>query len=155
MFSYQVMSNSLQHCPCPPLTLHACPRDFPGKNPGVGCHFFLQGIFQDPGWNLCLLHWQADSLPLSHRAAQISSYLGLRGRGRGLTEDWQGNPWVVRDILYLDYGGSGYKWHIVIKISQIIHLKGVHFIVCKLYFNKVDLKNKTYWHKIITIFFII
>ena len=27
------------------------------------------GIFLDQGLNLCLLHWQADSLPLSHREA--------------------------------------------------------------------------------------
>ena len=33
---------------------------------GVGCHFLLQGIFQTQGSNLHLLHWQADSLPLSH-----------------------------------------------------------------------------------------
>ena len=39
---------------------------FPGKNTGVGCHFLLQGIFPTQGWNLCLLHWQVDSLPLSH-----------------------------------------------------------------------------------------
>ena len=32
----------------------------------MGCHFLLQGIFSTQGWNLCLLHWQADSLPLSH-----------------------------------------------------------------------------------------
>ena len=41
-----------------------CPWDFPGKNPGVGCHFLLQGIFLTQGSNphlLCLLHWQADS----------------------------------------------------------------------------------------------
>ena len=25
------------------------------------------GIFPDQGLNLCLLHWQADSLPLSHQ----------------------------------------------------------------------------------------
>ena len=25
------------------------------------------GIFLDLGWNSCLLHWQADSLPLSHQ----------------------------------------------------------------------------------------
>ena len=25
-----------------------CPWDFPGKNTGVGCHFFLQGIFPTP-----------------------------------------------------------------------------------------------------------
>ena len=43
-----------------------CPWDFPGKNTGVGCDFLLQGIFQTQGSNLCLLHWQADSLPLSH-----------------------------------------------------------------------------------------
>ena len=29
-------------------------------------HFFLQGIFPTQGWNLHLLHWQADSFPLSH-----------------------------------------------------------------------------------------
>ena len=43
-----------------------CPWDFPGKNTGVGCHFFLQGILSTQGLNPCLLHWQADSLPLSH-----------------------------------------------------------------------------------------
>ena len=29
-----------------------CPRDFPGKNTGVGCHFLFQGIFPNPGINL-------------------------------------------------------------------------------------------------------
>ena len=43
-----------------------CPWDFPGKNTGVGCHFLLQGIFLTQGWNPGLLHWQPDSLPLSH-----------------------------------------------------------------------------------------
>ena len=39
------------------------------KNSGVGHCFLLQGIFPTQGLNphlLCLLHWQADSLPLSH-----------------------------------------------------------------------------------------
>ena len=44
-----------------------CPWDSPGKNAGVGCHFLLQGIFPTQGVNLCLLHWQADSLPLSRQ----------------------------------------------------------------------------------------
>ena len=42
---------------------------FPGKDTGVDCHFFLQGIFSTQGLNPCLLHllhWQADSLPLCH-----------------------------------------------------------------------------------------
>ena len=42
------------------------PIDFPGENTGVGCHFLLQGIFPTQGSNPCLLHWQADSLPLNH-----------------------------------------------------------------------------------------
>ena len=46
-----------------------CPWDSPGKNTGVDCKSLLQGIFLTQGSNLsplCLLHWQADSLPLSH-----------------------------------------------------------------------------------------
>ena len=45
----------------------ACPWDFPGKNTGAGCHFLLQGIFVTWGSNPWLLHWQVDSLPLSHQ----------------------------------------------------------------------------------------
>ena len=32
----------------------------------MGCYFILQGIFPTQGSNLCLLYWQADSLPLSY-----------------------------------------------------------------------------------------
>ena len=37
----------------------------------MGCHFLHQGIFLIQGWNclLCLLHWQVDSLPLSHQGS--------------------------------------------------------------------------------------
>ena len=55
--------NSLQ--PMEPTRLLR-PWDFPGKNTGVVCHVPLQGIFLTQRSNLCLLHWQADSLPLSH-----------------------------------------------------------------------------------------
>ena len=40
--------------------------EFSAKNTGVGCHFILQGILSTQESNLHLLHWQADSLPLSH-----------------------------------------------------------------------------------------
>ena len=43
-----------------------CPWNFSSKNTTVGCHFLLQGIFPAQGSKLCLLQWQADSLPLSH-----------------------------------------------------------------------------------------
>ena len=50
---------------CSPTKL-LCPWDSPGKNTRVGCHALLQGIFPTEVLNLCLLHWQADSLPLTH-----------------------------------------------------------------------------------------
>ena len=43
------------------------PWDSPGKNTGVGCRALLQGIFLTQRSNphlVCLLHWQAGSLPL-------------------------------------------------------------------------------------------
>ena len=46
-----------------------CPRDFPGKNTGAGCHFLLQRIFMTQASNshfLWLLHWRENSLPQSH-----------------------------------------------------------------------------------------
>ena len=68
MLSHSVVSNSLQPHGLYPTRL-LCPSDFPGKNTGVGCHFFLQGIFPTQESNpclLCLLHWHVGSLPLSH-----------------------------------------------------------------------------------------
>ena len=50
---------------CSPTRLF-CPWDFPGKDTRVGCHLLLQGIFPTQGLNWRLLHWQADSLLLSH-----------------------------------------------------------------------------------------
>ena len=48
-----VGSNSLQPYGLQPARL-LCPRDFPGKNTGVGCRACLQGIFLTQGSNLCL-----------------------------------------------------------------------------------------------------
>ena len=44
-----------------------CPWNFLGKNTKMGCHFLLQGFFLTQELNLCLPHWQADSLPLSYQ----------------------------------------------------------------------------------------
>ena len=51
-------------CSPPGSSVHG---DSPDKNTGVGYHALLQGIFPTQGSNLnllCLLHWQAGSLPL-------------------------------------------------------------------------------------------
>ena len=53
------------------------PWDFPGKNTGVGCHFFLQGIFPAQGLNPCLLHRQELSFPLSHQEGPFSYLTSL------------------------------------------------------------------------------
>ena len=45
--------------------------DFPGKNIGVSYRFLLQGIFPTQGLNPCLLHWQADSSPLSLKGSPL------------------------------------------------------------------------------------
>ena len=37
----------------------------------VGCHFLLQGISLTQGSNSCLLHWQTDSLPLTHKWSPV------------------------------------------------------------------------------------
>ena len=39
--------------------------NFSSKNTGMGCHVF-QGIFLTQGLNQSLLHWQENSLLLSH-----------------------------------------------------------------------------------------
>ena len=61
-----VVSDSLRPHGLQP-TRRLCPWDSPDKNTGVGCQALLQGIFPTQGSNpglLCLLHWQAGSLPL-------------------------------------------------------------------------------------------
>ena len=47
------------------------PWDFPGKNTGewAACYSLLQGIFPSQGLNPCFLHWQVDSLLLSHQGS--------------------------------------------------------------------------------------
>ena len=78
----------LQSCPtlCYPDRLH-CPWDSPGRITGMGCHALLQGIFPTQGLNsclLCLLHWQADSLPLEPVDSEISQT--QKGGGKGKLE---------------------------------------------------------------------
>ena len=54
------------------------------------CHFLLQGIFPTQGLNLCLLHWQADSLPLSHLGSSCVSYCSCRCQVASAMSDSEG-----------------------------------------------------------------
>ena len=83
-------------------------------------HFLLQGIFPTQGSNPCLLHWQADSLPLSHlesprKLLQNSKYMawarsvrtreGEEGRllvsfeGGWSQEDRLGRIWEIKGTV--------------------------------------------------------
>ena len=47
----------------------------------MGCYFLLQGIFPTQGSNLhllCLLHWQADSLPLSYQGSPLMEEMNIK-----------------------------------------------------------------------------
>ena len=67
VLSHSVMSNSFELF----AARFLCPWDSPSKNTRVGCHFLLQGIFLPQESNLCILHWQVDSLLLSHVESPI------------------------------------------------------------------------------------
>ena len=61
-----VVANSLQPHGLQPTRL-LCPRDFPDKDTGVGCHFLFQGIFPTQGSNPGLLHCRQILYQLSYK----------------------------------------------------------------------------------------
>ena len=69
--SLQSVSDSLDPMECSPPGSSLCPWDSLGKNIGVGCHFLFptQGFYLSA---LCLLHWQAGSLPPAPTGKPIS-----------------------------------------------------------------------------------
>ena len=71
-----VVSDSCE--PVDESTRRLCPWDFPGKNAGVGCPFFLQGIFLTQGLNPSLLHCRWILYLLSHQGSPLDQGLNLR-----------------------------------------------------------------------------
>ena len=68
---------------CDPMDRLLYPWDSPGKNTRVGCHFLLQEILPTQGSNLCLLHWQVNSLPLIHLRRPWIQHRHVRSRHLG------------------------------------------------------------------------
>ena len=80
----------------------------------MGCHFLLQGIFPIQGLNLCLLHWQVDSLLLSHQGSSqkqlypsqkksyfwIQSHSEVLGVNTSTYEFWRGTirSWTLASM---------------------------------------------------------
>ena len=67
-FSCSVVPESLRHMNCSPPGSSAH-GDSPGKNPGVGCHSLLQGIFLTHRSNPGLLHCKQILYHLSHQGS--------------------------------------------------------------------------------------
>ena len=63
-----------------------CPWNSAGKNPGVGCHFLLQGIFSNQGLNQGLLHCRQVLYQLSHQVSLKWTYLQKR-RAKWFSEE--------------------------------------------------------------------
>ena len=76
--SRSVVSDSLWPCGRQPSRL-LCPRDFPGKNTGAGCHFLLQGIFPTKESNLGLPPCGQMLYRLSHKG------IAKGGKGKSLS----------------------------------------------------------------------
>ena len=66
--SRSIVFNSLQSHGLQPARL-LWPCNSPGKNTGVVCHSFLQGIFQTQESNMGLLHWRQILYHLSHQGS--------------------------------------------------------------------------------------
>ena len=122
----------------------------------MGCHFLLQGIFLTQGLNsrlLRLLHWQADSLPLSHlgspsqkiyilKTAQKSSQ-GWHFRGHSFYSDFvplwlyfrlawyhierNGYHSLLTHFLYFFFYKRAFEVHIL-QISFIHHHQNTQFL---------------------------
>ena len=64
----------------------------------MDCQAHLQGIFLTQGSNPCLLHWQQNSLPLSHQGSQ-TFVLPLGNRDLGILSVKKRDGGEVLDVL--------------------------------------------------------
>ena len=95
-------------CSMPVSSVHG---DTPGKNTRVWCHFLLQGIILTQGSNPRLLHWQADSFPLSHQGSPLTGVhtltshtrcTSLRAGDEGSPETRARGMCAPREVFYGD-----------------------------------------------------
>ena len=104
--SCPTLCNLMDYSP-PGSSVHG---DSPGKNTGVGCHAFLQGIFPTQGPNPGLPHGRQLLYHLSHQGSpSILEWVAYPfSRGTSQSRNWTGVFWITGGwILYqLRYQGS-------------------------------------------------
>ena len=97
-------------CPtlCDPIDYRLpCPWHFPSKEycSGLLFSFLFQAIFPIQGSNPCFLHWQADSLPVSHQGSS-SKISGHHEIGGLIWQLFLPNEWWLND----DGWPRGFVW---------------------------------------------
>ena len=109
--------------------------DSPGKNTGVGCQVFLQGIFLTQGLNpclLCLLHWQAGSLSLA-LLGKHSVYFKVKQMVGGKHEKYFSDACaIVKKKRNKRRKGEGIKT----KLTSV-HLLGTWFLIFLIFIYKI------------------
>ena len=98
-------AKSLQSCPtlCNPMDcslLGSSVWRIPGKNTGVDSHALLQAIFPTQGSNLrllCILRWQAGSLPLAPPGKPVIPFSSLNIHVRDTSSP---GPLSCRDLMF-------------------------------------------------------
>ena len=80
------------------------PWNSPGKNTGVGSHFFLQGIFSTQGLNPGLLHFRKILCHLSHEGSPFQSQTCTKkGHGHCLVVCCQSDPLQLSESQQNNY----------------------------------------------------
>ena len=115
---------------CSPIEQPArllCPQDFPGKNTALDCNFLLQGIFLTQGSNQRPLHWQEDSLPLSHQGSTLCLF-------------------HLTSIYYRDFQNYGlFQWKSTKVSKQFTKVATkIYWVIVR---SKVDLKETSRYTK--------
>ena len=119
--SVTLVSNSLRPHGLQPARL-LCPWDSPGKNTGVGCHSFLQGIFPTQGSNPGLPHCRQILYRLSHQGSPSVEYVSHHTRNPRL---------LLKSTLWLMAGFKstcGHRSRVSLQKTSSFLLRNHHFL---------------------------
>ena len=108
-----------------------CPRDSPGKNTRVGCHFLLQGIFLTQGSNshlLHLLHWHADSFPTAPSGKPSLTLMDTKIQVYFSPSQlflWMGNLWL-QSADYICFSLTYFTKNNILKVHPCCKWRNFH-----------------------------
>ena len=110
LYSLSCVWHCVTHGLYPAWLLH--PWDFPAKNTGMHCHFFLQGIFPTQGLDLDLQHCRQTLYHLSHQGTREETEGNLFGCISLLILEAESPKIVARnkDNLCEMFGTEYYRW---------------------------------------------